>query len=83
MVNYWRVLILAVAAMWCGLAVADAVDVRVEPDPPVPGESFRIAFVAQGEIESVSLRRRGQQRGKRLFRVSSVRNFLEKQMEAA
>lgn len=38
--------------LMCGLRLADAaaVDVRVEPDPPAHGESFRIAFTVQGEV---------------------------------
>ena len=36
-----------------------------------------------GHVKSVSLRRRGQSRGKRLFSVDSIRRFLHKQMEAA
>jgi hypothetical protein len=36
-----------------------------------------------GHIKSVSLRRRGQSRGKRLFSVDSIRAFLRKQMEVA
>lgn len=36
-----------------------------------------------GHIKSVSLRRRGQSRGKRLFSVDSIRAFLREQMEAA
>jgi hypothetical protein len=36
-----------------------------------------------GHIKSVSLRRRGQSRGKRLFSVESIRAFLRKQMEQA
>jgi hypothetical protein len=36
-----------------------------------------------GYISSVSLRRRGQSRGKRLFSVDSIRQFLCKQMEAS
>ena len=36
-----------------------------------------------GHIKSVSLRRRGQSRGKRLFSVESIRAFLRKQMEVA
>jgi hypothetical protein len=36
-----------------------------------------------GHIKSVSLRRRGQSRGKRLFSVASIRDFLTKQMEVA
>jgi hypothetical protein len=35
-----------------------------------------------GHIESVSLRRRGQSRGKRLFAVDSLRKFLASRMEA-
>ena len=35
-----------------------------------------------GQIKSVSLRRRGQSRGKRLFSVDSIRQFLRSQMEA-
>jgi hypothetical protein len=34
-----------------------------------------------GHIKSVSLRRRGQSRGKRLFCVDSIRAFLRQQME--
>jgi len=34
-----------------------------------------------GHIKSVSLRRRGQSRGKRLFSVDSIRKFLHAQME--
>jgi hypothetical protein len=34
-----------------------------------------------GHIKSVSLRRRGQSRGKRLFSVDSIREFLRTQME--
>jgi hypothetical protein len=36
-----------------------------------------------GHIKSVSLRRRGQSRGKRLFSVDSIREFLREQMEGA
>jgi hypothetical protein len=36
-----------------------------------------------GHIKSVSLRRRGQSRGKRLFSVDSIRRFLREQMEVA
>jgi len=35
-----------------------------------------------GHIQSVSLRRRGRARGKRLFSVNSIREFLAQQMEA-
>jgi hypothetical protein len=34
-----------------------------------------------GHIKSVSLRRRGQSRGKRLFSVDSIREFLRAQMD--
>jgi hypothetical protein len=34
-----------------------------------------------GHVKSVSLRRRGQSRGKRLFSVDSIRAFLREQME--
>jgi hypothetical protein len=34
-----------------------------------------------GHVKSVSLRRRGQSRGKRLFSVDSIRKFLREQME--
>jgi hypothetical protein len=40
-------------------------------------------LLADGAIRGVSLRRRGQSRGKRLFDVDSVRKFLRKQMDAA
>lgn len=43
--------------------------------------SLAYALVADGAIRSVSLRRRGQVRGKRLFVVDSVREFLRLQME--
>jgi hypothetical protein len=36
-----------------------------------------------GHIKSVSLRRRSQSRGKRLFSVDSIRAFLREQMEGA
>jgi hypothetical protein len=36
-----------------------------------------------GLVESVSLRRRGRTRGKRLFSVDSIRAFLREQMEMA
>ena len=36
-----------------------------------------------GQIQSVSLRRRGRSRGKRLFSVGSIRAYLREQMEAA
>lgn len=44
--------------------------------------SLAYALLADGAIRGVSLRRRGQLRGKRLFAVDSVRAFLRSQMEA-
>jgi hypothetical protein len=41
--------------------------------------SLAYALLAEGAIEGVSLRRRGQLRGKRLFSVGSVRAFLRSQ----
>lgn len=41
--------------------------------------SLAYALLNDGEIQGVSLRRRGQKRGKRLFKVESVRAFLKKQ----
>ena len=43
--------------------------------------SLAYALLADGAIKGVSLRRRGQLRGKRLFSVNSVRQFLASQME--
>ena len=43
--------------------------------------SLAYALLADGAIRGVSLRRRGQLRGKRLFDVASVRAFLRSQME--
>ena len=43
--------------------------------------SLAYALLADGAIRGVSLRRRGQLRGKRLFAVDSVRAFLRSQME--
>jgi hypothetical protein len=45
--------------------------------------SLAYVLLADGKIEGVSLRRRNQIRGKRLFRVDSVRAFLRSQIEAA
>jgi hypothetical protein len=42
--------------------------------------SLGYQLVAEGLIKSVSLRRRGQLRGKRLFDVASVRVYLRSQM---
>jgi hypothetical protein len=44
--------------------------------------SLAYALLADGKIEAVSLRRRNQIRGKRLFKVDSVRAFLNSQMKA-
>jgi len=44
--------------------------------------SLAYALLGQGAIRGVSLRRRGQIRGKRLFDVASVRAYLNSQMEA-
>jgi hypothetical protein len=43
--------------------------------------SLAYSLLADGLIRGVSLRRRGQLRGKRLFDVASVRAFLRSQME--
>jgi hypothetical protein len=45
--------------------------------------SLAYQLLADGKIRGVSLRRRGRSRGKRLFDVNSVRQFLRKQMEVA
>lgn len=45
--------------------------------------SLAYTLLAEGAIRGVSLRRRGQLRGKRLFDVASVRQFLREQMELA
>src|SRR5262245_45965318 len=45
--------------------------------------SLAYALLAEGAIKGVSLRRRGQIRGKRLFEVDSIRRFIHKQMQAA
>lgn len=44
--------------------------------------SLAYVLLADGSIKGVSLRRRGQVRGKRLFDVDSVRAFLRSQMES-
>ena len=43
--------------------------------------SLAYALLAEGAIKGVSLRRRGQIRGKRLFDVASVRDFLRAQTQ--
>ena len=45
--------------------------------------SLAYQLLADGAIKGVSLRRRGQLRGKRLFSVDSVRAFLREQMETS
>jgi hypothetical protein len=44
--------------------------------------SLAYQLLPDGAIKGVSLRRRGQLRGKRLFSVDSIRQFLRSQMEA-
>jgi hypothetical protein len=43
--------------------------------------SLLYELINGGQIKSVSLRRRGRSRGKRLFAVDSIREFLRKQMK--
>ena len=43
------------------------------------GRSFAYQLLSDGAIRSISLRRKGNIRGKRLFNVASVREFLSKQ----
>jgi len=45
--------------------------------------SLAYQLLADGKIQGVSLRRRNQIRGKRLFSVDSIRQFLREQMEVA
>jgi hypothetical protein len=45
--------------------------------------SLAYQLLADGKIRGVSLRRRGRLRGKRLFDVASVREFLRAQMKGA
>src|SRR5947209_19437943 len=45
--------------------------------------SLAYQLLADGKIRGVSLRRRGQIRGKRLFSVNIVRQFLRDQMKCA
>ena len=45
--------------------------------------SLAYQLLADGKIQGVSLRRRNRTRGKRLFSVDSVRQFLREQTEAA
>jgi len=44
--------------------------------------SLAYTLMEEGLIKGVSLRRKGALRGKRLFDVASVREYLRKQMEA-
>ena len=44
--------------------------------------SLAYQLLNDGKIKGVSLRRRGQSRGKRLFSVDSIRAFLRERMEA-
>jgi hypothetical protein len=44
--------------------------------------SLAYVLLADGAIRGVSLRRRNQTRGKRLFSVDSVREYLNRQMES-
>ena len=47
------------------------------------GRSQLYQLAAEGLIEGVSLRRRGQTKGKRLWKVDSIRRFLNSRMEGA
>ncbi len=38
-------------ALWCVLALAVEIEVGIDPNPPISGESFRLAFVVTGEID--------------------------------
>ena len=40
-----------VLGIWSMLAWAVEIDVTLDPNPPLSGESFRIAFVAKGELD--------------------------------
>ena len=44
--------------------------------------SLAYQLLNDGKIKGVSLRRRGRSRGKRLFSVDSIRQFLREQMES-
>jgi hypothetical protein len=44
--------------------------------------SLAYQLLTEGKIQGLSLRRRGTVRGKRLFCVDSIRQFLREQMEA-
>jgi hypothetical protein len=43
------------------------------------GRSLAYQLLSEGAIRSISLRRKGNTRGKRLFEVATVREFLSKQ----
>jgi hypothetical protein len=45
--------------------------------------SLLYELAAEGLITGCSLRRRGRQRGKRLWSIGSIRSYLESQMERA
>jgi len=44
------------------------------------GRSYLYNLLADGAIKGVSLRKRGQVKGKRLWNVDSIRDYLNKQM---
>lgn len=45
------------------------------------GRTYLYQLLEQGLIEGVSLRKRGQTKGKRLWNVDSIRSYLNAQME--
>lgn len=47
------------------------------------GRSYLYSLLAQGLIEGVSLRKRGQTKGKRLWKIDSIRRYLASQMKGA
>ena len=47
------------------------------------GRSYLYGLLEHGLIEGVSLRKRGQTKGKRLWNVDSIRRYLNAQMEEA
>ncbi len=46
------------------------------------GRTYLYQLLEQGLIEGVSLRKKGAQKGKRLWGVASIRRYLRSQMEA-
>jgi hypothetical protein len=46
------------------------------------GRTYLYQLLEQGLIEGVSLRKKGAQKGKRLWGVDSIRRYLRSQMEA-